>query len=72
MYVTTADSDFTERGFNCVMEYLYTTKVRNVTCDTINKGKLRAAVQCAEFLGVGGLDVAAYTWAKQCSVDLEA
>jgi hypothetical protein len=68
--IATTERDFTEQGFDCVMEFLHTAKVRNVTCDAIDTVKLKAAVQCAEFLGVLGLDESANEWAKQCGVDL--
>jgi hypothetical protein len=53
------------------MEYLYTTKVRGVTYGVINKARVKAALQCAKYLGVLGLHERATKWAKQCCIDLE-
>eukprot|EP00953_Heterococcus_sp_UTEX-ZZ885_P025369 13788-Heterococcus_DN1.PRE.2 len=69
--VSYKESDFTEQGFDCVMEYLYTAKVDNVTYGFIDKDKFRAALQCADFLGVVGLDESANEWAEQCDFDIE-
>jgi hypothetical protein len=59
------------RGFDCVMEYLYTTKVRDVTYGIINKARVKAALQCAKYLGVLGLHERATEWAEQCGINLE-
>ena len=55
--------DFTEAGFDCVMEYVYTSTVAEVLHGTIDPNKLQYTVQAARFSGISSLVTKALAYA---------
>jgi hypothetical protein len=64
-------NDFTEEGFGCVIEYLYTTAVVGVTYSCLDSDKLQAALQAAQYFALDGLTSAAVKWAALHGVAVE-
>jgi hypothetical protein len=64
-------NDFTEEGFGCVIEYLYTTAVVGVTYSCLDSDKLQAALQAAQYFALDGLTSAALKWAALHGVAVE-
>jgi hypothetical protein len=47
--VYTAESDFDEVGFECIIQYLYAARVEGVTKGIVDVQKLQSALQAAHF-----------------------
>eukprot|EP00953_Heterococcus_sp_UTEX-ZZ885_P017904 10014-Heterococcus_DN1.PRE.3 len=63
-------SDFTEEGFECILEYVYTSAVRGVTHGALDCDKLQATLQAAQYFNADILDSVARKWAEQCGVTI--
>jgi BTB/POZ domain len=68
--VSLTGSDFTEEGFECIMEYVYTSAVRGVTYGVLDCDKLLATLQAAQYFNIDALDTAARKWAEQFDVTI--
>jgi hypothetical protein len=66
-----AGSDFTEQGFDCVIEYVYTAAVAGVTYGHLDSDKLQAALQAAQYFALDALTDDAVKWAKLHGVAIE-
>ena len=60
--------DFTEAGFACVIEYLYTSAVQGATEGSFNLDKVQAAVQAANFFGMPKMAADCEAWATACGI----
>eukprot|EP00953_Heterococcus_sp_UTEX-ZZ885_P005783 3582-Heterococcus_DN1.PRE.2 len=67
-----AGAAFNERGFDNVMEYLYTGAVHGVTVGRLDIDKLQSALLAAEFFHVDALAQDARDWAALCGVEIDA
>jgi hypothetical protein len=64
-------NDFTEDGFGCITEYLYTGAVVGVTCGIPDCDKLQATLQAAQYFDLRALSLAARSWAQTNGITIE-
>jgi hypothetical protein len=63
-------NDFTEEGFDCVIQYVYSGMLNGVTIGLLDTDKAAAALQAADFLGLTALRQATEAFAQQCGASL--
>jgi hypothetical protein len=70
--VHTAESDFDEIGFECVIQYLYAARVEGVTKGVIDVQKLQSALQAAQFFSLKHFAFDAQNWARAAGLTFAA
>jgi ankyrin repeat protein len=65
------DVDFSELGFECVLQYYYTASVQGATSGAVDIDKLQATLQAAQFFGLDNLAAAAKDFAKASGVIIQ-
>jgi hypothetical protein len=60
--------DFSELGFECVLQYYYTTIIQGATYGAVDIDKLKATLQAAQFFGLDKLAAAAKQFAQASGV----
>jgi hypothetical protein len=65
------DVDFSELGFECVLQYYYTASVQGATCGAVDIDKLQATLQAAQFFGLDKLAAAAKEFVKASGVVIQ-
>ena len=66
--VCAAGSDSTEQGFDCMLEYLYTSHVQGATDGVVVMDKVHATLQAAGFFGLPKLAEAVRHWIKTLGI----
>jgi BTB/POZ domain len=61
----TADVDFTEQGFDSVMEYLYTARVNSATTGLVDLAKVHSILQAAQYFSLDSLTHAVQQFVAQ-------
>jgi Ankyrin repeats (3 copies) len=62
------DVDFSELGFECVLQYYYTAIIQGATYGMVDTDRLQATLQAAQFFGLDKLAAAAKEFAKASGV----
>jgi hypothetical protein len=63
--------DYSELGFECVLQYYYTAIVQGATYGTVDTEKLRATLQAAQFFSLDTLAAAAKQFAQDSGVPVQ-
>jgi BTB/POZ domain len=62
---TTTDTDFTEQGFDSVMEYLYTARVESATTGLVDLAVVHTTLQAAQYFSLDSLPQAVQQFVAQ-------
>jgi BTB/POZ domain len=65
LYTIHAGVDFTEQGFDSVMEYLYTARVDGATTGLVDLDAVHSALQAAQYFNLGSLTQAVQQFVAQ-------
>jgi BTB/POZ domain len=65
------DVDFSELGFECMLQYYYTASVQGATYGMVDTDRLQATLQAAQFFGLDKLAAAAKDFAKASGVIIQ-
>eukprot|EP00953_Heterococcus_sp_UTEX-ZZ885_P027841 14890-Heterococcus_DN1.PRE.3 len=65
------DLDFSELGFECVLQYYYTASVQGATSGAVDIDKLQATLQAAQFFGLDQLAASAKEFAKGSGIIIQ-
>jgi BTB/POZ domain len=61
----TANIDFTEQGFDSVLEYMYTARVDSATTGLIDLAEVHTTLQAAQYFSLDSLTQAVQQFAAQ-------
>jgi BTB/POZ domain len=65
LYTMHTGVDFTEQGFDSVMEYLYTARVDSATTGLVDLGKVQSVLQAAQYFSLDSLTQAVQQFVAQ-------
>jgi hypothetical protein len=63
-------NDFTQEGFECIIQYVYGGLVSGVTVGLLDTDKAAVALQAADFFGITALRQATEQFAQRCGASL--